>query len=172
MDGDLIRSSICLVNSVKRILDKKNKGYGLSGSQIRCLHVIYRANIQSEEINQKDLESIFNLQKSSISGLLTSMEENGLIKRVTSKKDSRYKAIELTAKGNEIKGECCLLVSGQSFEEQSTEVVDWTEEQICQKVADRIEIYGEKPNTAIKEVAKALGYKKQAIYQIYHEIHS
>ena len=102
MDGDLIRSSICLVNSVKRILDKKNKGYGLSGSQIRCLHVIYRANIQSEEINQKDLESIFNLQKSSISGLLTSMEENGLIKRVTSKKDSRYKAIELTAKGNEI----------------------------------------------------------------------
>lgn len=102
MDGDLIRSSICLVNSVKRILDKKNKGYGLSGSQIRCLHVIYRANIQSEEINQKDLESIFNLQKSSISGLLTSMEENGLIKRVTSKKDSRYKAIELTVKGNEI----------------------------------------------------------------------
>lgn len=76
------------------------------------------------------------------------------------------------AKDNEIKGECCLLVSGQSFEEQSTEVVTLTEEQIRQKVADRIEIYGEKPNTAIKEVAKALGYKKQAIYQIYHEIHS
>lgn len=76
------------------------------------------------------------------------------------------------AKDNEIKGECCLLVSGQSFEEQSTEVVALTEEQIRQKVADRIEIYGEKPNTAIKEVAKALGYKKQAIYQIYHEIHS
>ncbi len=76
------------------------------------------------------------------------------------------------AKDNEIKGECCLLVSGQSLEEQSTEEVDWTEEQIRQKVADRIEIYGEKPNAAIKEVAKALGYKKQAIYQIYHEIHS
>ena len=76
------------------------------------------------------------------------------------------------AKDNEIKGECCLLVSGQSLEEQATEVVTLTEEQIRQKVADRIEIYGEKPNTAIKEVAKALGYKKQAIYQIYHEIHS
>ena len=76
------------------------------------------------------------------------------------------------AKDNEIKGECCLLVSGQSLEEQATEEVHLTEEQIRQKVADRIEIYGEKPNTAIKEVAKALGYKKQAIYQIYHEIHS
>ena len=76
------------------------------------------------------------------------------------------------AKDNEIKGECCLLVSGQSIEEQSAEVVALTEEQIRQKVADRIEIYGEKPNTAIKEVAKALGYKKQVIYQIYHEIHS
>ena len=76
------------------------------------------------------------------------------------------------AKDNEIKGECCLLVSGQSFEEQSTEVVALTEEQIRQKVIDRIEVYGEKPNTAIKEVAKELGYKKQEIYQIYHEIHS
>ena len=76
------------------------------------------------------------------------------------------------AKDNEIKGECCLLVSGQSLEEQATEEVHLTEEQIRQKVIDRIEVYGEKPNTAIKEVAKALGYKKQAIYQIYHEIHS
>ena len=76
------------------------------------------------------------------------------------------------AKDNEIKGECCLLVSGKSLEEQTTEEVHLTEEQIRQKVVDRIEVYGEKPNTAIKEVAKALGYKKQAIYQIYHEIHS
>ncbi|RBR29957.1 16S rRNA (cytidine(1402)-2'-O)-methyltransferase [Enterococcus cecorum] len=76
------------------------------------------------------------------------------------------------AKDNEIKGECCLLVSGQSLEEQATEEVHLTEEQIRQKVIDRIEVYGEKPNTAIKEVAKELGYKKQAIYQIYHEIHS
>lgn len=76
------------------------------------------------------------------------------------------------AKDNEIKGECCLLVSGQSLEEQATEEVHLTEEQIRQKVIDRIEVYGEKPNTAIKEVAKELGYKKQAIYQTYHEIHS
>lgn len=75
-------------------------------------------------------------------------------------------------KDNEIKGECCLLVSGQSLEEQATEEVHLTEEQIRQKVIDRIEVYGEKPNTAIKEVAKELGYKKQEIYQIYHEIHS
>lgn len=102
MDGDLIRSCICLVNSVKRILDSKNKGYGFSGSQIRCLHVIDRANADDKEINQKDLESIFNLQKSSISGLLTSMEEKGLIMRVTSSKDSRHKAIKLTDKGNEL----------------------------------------------------------------------
>lgn len=101
MDGDLIRSCICLVNSVKRILDSKNKEYGFSGSQIRCLHVIYRANSENKEINQKDLESVFNLQKSSISGLLTSMEEKGLIVRIPSSKDSRHKAIELTDKGKE-----------------------------------------------------------------------
>lgn len=102
MNGDLIRSAIKLSNSVKRILDQRNKEYGCSGALIRCLHEIYRANARGEEINQKDLEINFNLQKSSMSGLLKSMEEKDLIERINSKRDSRYKAIILTEKGKKI----------------------------------------------------------------------
>lgn len=102
MNGDLIRSAIKLSNSVKRILDQRNKEYECSGAQIRCLHEIYRANARGEEINQKDLEINFNLQKSSMSGLLKSMEEKNLIERINSKRDSRYKAIILTEKGKKI----------------------------------------------------------------------
>ncbi len=70
----------------------------MSGAQVRCLHVIQRAEEKGENINQKELEIIFNIQKSSMSQLLATMEEKNLIVRVPSLSDSRIKNITLTKK--------------------------------------------------------------------------
>lgn len=98
MEGDALREVLTLSNSIRRILSSINKEYGISGSQIRCLHVIQRAEIDGGHINQKELEVIFNIQKSSMSELLRSMEEKNLIVRIPSKTDNRIKNVSLTEK--------------------------------------------------------------------------
>lgn len=102
MEGDALREVLTLSNSIRRILSSINKEYDISGSQIRCLHVIQRAEIDGGHINQKELEVIFNVQKSSMSELLRSMEEKNLIVRIPSKTDNRIKNVSLTEKGKRL----------------------------------------------------------------------
>lgn len=102
MEGGALREVLTLSNSIRRILSSINKEYGISGSQIRCLHVIQRAEIDGGHINQKELEVIFNVQKSSMSELLRSMEEKNLIVRIPSKTDNRIKNVSLTEKGKRL----------------------------------------------------------------------
>ena len=65
-----------------------------SPTQMRIIDYI----IQNEDkpIYQKDLESIFNLRRATISEVLITMEKNGMIERVISKDDSRTKEIKLS----------------------------------------------------------------------------
>ncbi len=102
MDGDILREVLSFCNSIRRTLSNVNKQYGVSGSQIRCLHVIQRAEMKGEPINQKELENIFNVQKSSMSELLASMEEKNLITRIPSETDNRIKNVILTEKGKQL----------------------------------------------------------------------
>lgn len=51
---------------------------------------------QEKEINQKDLEKALNVSKATVSGALFSMEKNNIIRRITSKSDSRSKQIVIT----------------------------------------------------------------------------
>ncbi|MBP1041789.1 MarR family transcriptional regulator [Vagococcus sp. BWB3-3] len=48
---------------------------------------------------QKDLESEFNIRRSTATGILQVLEKNNLIDRQTSKQDARLKKIILTAEG-------------------------------------------------------------------------
>lgn len=56
----------------------------------------------NQEINQKDLESILNIRRATISGVLQNMEKKNLIKRVTNREDVRTKKIILNEKTKEI----------------------------------------------------------------------
>ena len=76
-------------------LDKKlNIKKMPSPTQMRIINYI----IQNEDkpIYQKDLESIFNLRRATISEVLITMEKNGMIERVISKNDLRAKEIKLS----------------------------------------------------------------------------
>ncbi len=67
---------------------------------------------------------------------------------------------------NTLKGECCLLVEGQSEQEVDISLPQAPlKEQVKQFIAT-----GLRPNDAIKEVAKQNKLKKQKVYNAYHEL--
>ncbi|OSB12389.1 MarR family winged helix-turn-helix transcriptional regulator [Paraclostridium bifermentans] len=53
---------------------------------------------KDKDVFQKDLESVFDLKRSSISLMLNNMEKSGFIERVLVKEDGRLKKIILTEK--------------------------------------------------------------------------
>lgn len=93
---------------------------------------------REEEIYQKDLEKIFNLRRSTISGILQTMEKNGLIERITDANDTRTKKIVLNQKAKKI------FNMNQKKIEEITEVVtkDISEEEleIFSKIIEKMKI--------------------------------
>lgn len=57
---------------------------------------------KDKDVFQKDLESVFDLKRSSISLMLNNMEKRGLIERMLVKEDGRLKKIVLTEKSIKI----------------------------------------------------------------------
>lgn len=57
---------------------------------------------KNKDVFQKDLESVFDLKRSSISLMLNNMEKSGLIERMLVKEDGRLKKIVLTEKSIKI----------------------------------------------------------------------
>lgn len=55
-----------------------------------------------EDIYQRDLEQILNLRRATVSGVLQTMEKNGLLERVTHSLDARTKKIILNEKAKAI----------------------------------------------------------------------
>lgn len=53
----------------------------------------YLIKHQNEMVYQKDLEDVLNLRRATVSGVLHTMEKNGLIKRLTCNNDARTKVI-------------------------------------------------------------------------------
>lgn len=78
---------------------KSNEQNILSPVQIDIMEYLAEA---TEEVYQKELEKEFRLRKSTISGILQTMEKNGMIRKFESKGDFRSKRIELTKKGKDI----------------------------------------------------------------------
>ena len=67
---------------------------------------------------------------------------------------------------NPLKGECLLIVSGQDETELSEAAEDLDPAEL---VANLVEA-GEKPNQAIKKIAKTYGLNRQEVYNAYHGI--
>ena len=76
------------------IKDKEN----LLPTPTQCQIIAYILNNKNKDIYQKDLEKVLNLRRATVSGVLHTMEKNGLIKRVTDESDTRTKKIILNEK--------------------------------------------------------------------------
>lgn len=62
----------------------------------------YLIKQRDEDVYQKELEKLFNLKRATVSGVLQTMEKNGLISRVVDHKDTRTKKILLNEKTREL----------------------------------------------------------------------
>lgn len=67
-------------------------------SQIQIIQYIVTSK---KTVYQSELEDVLNLRRATVSGILMTMEKNGIIKRVASKKDARTKEIILNEKVEE-----------------------------------------------------------------------
>lgn len=92
---------INLANQIKRKIGKESAEYGITSIQGRIIGFLYW-EASKRDIFQKDIETEFNIRRSSVTSVLQLMEKNELIKRVSVSEDARLKKIILTEKGVEI----------------------------------------------------------------------
>ena len=92
-----------LENEIKKNLlkeeSKNNDSYHLSGTQHRIMK--YLINHKDEDVHQNVLEKELNLTRSTISGVLQTMEKHQIIERKKSKLDTRTKIITLSSESEE-----------------------------------------------------------------------
>ena len=96
MVNDMLLFSIGAVGRlVRKLGDRHVKAAGLTSAQFQVMFLLNESN----GICQHDIENEFSLSRAAVSGLLDSMENAGLIRRVVSDNDRRLRIIEITPEG-------------------------------------------------------------------------
>lgn len=84
-----------LENMILRNLISDNEELSLILTPTQMLIVEYILKHENEDIYQKDLEEVLNLRRATVSGVLQTMEKNGLLERISHLEDARIKKIIL-----------------------------------------------------------------------------
>lgn len=103
----LDKNIICEIKELDSLIIRKNINYfkdlfGNPAGFRQNIIIVYLIDHQNEKVYQKDLEKLFDIRRSTITGILKTMEKNSLIKRLDSVDDGRCKEVILTesAKNN------------------------------------------------------------------------
>ena len=88
-------------NLAKKVLERQAAA---SGQELTIMHAwiigfLYNAK---EPVYQRDVEREFKINRATVSGMLTLMEQKGLIRRSSVSHDGRLKRIELTEHGRRL----------------------------------------------------------------------
>ena len=86
LQNELIRKTFKEIKHVHNCL--------ISPVQMQIMDYLLKNN--DKDVYQKDLENILNVRKSTLSGVISTMTKNSIIKRVTSDKDLRNNKIVFT----------------------------------------------------------------------------
>ncbi|MGO2298974.1 MarR family winged helix-turn-helix transcriptional regulator [Paucilactobacillus nenjiangensis] len=96
MEQNLARLIKKTSNQMTRKFDKFAREFDLTSVQISVID--YMSQNPTIEIQQRNVEHEFNIQRSTATVLLQKMEQKDLIIRTTSKDDARQKTLNLTDK--------------------------------------------------------------------------
>ena len=101
----------------------------------------YLYHHQDRDIYQRDLQEVFHLRRSTVTGILQQMEKNGMVIRSSVESDARLKKITLTSKAVALHES---IISGiQKTEEMISKGLTPAEKQAflltCQKIRDNLE---------------------------------
>ena len=83
---------------VKRLMNRhltENNSYGLTGMQFAIVSYLAKESAE-RDVFQKDLEQKFDIRKSTVTGILNTMERDGLLLRETVPYDARLRKMMLT----------------------------------------------------------------------------
>ena len=83
----------------KRNIDQATAKFGLTAEQGRTM--LYLHQHCKEVVHLTDLETSFNLRKSTLTSTINNLEKNGYVVRIVENDDQRQKRLELTQKGEE-----------------------------------------------------------------------
>ena len=90
-----------LSKKIRRYCDRNASEMGLTGTQGRVLCYILITS-QWQDIYQRDIEDVFEIRRSTATGILQLLERDGYIERVSVPTDARLKKIVLTDKAKEL----------------------------------------------------------------------
>lgn len=79
----------------KMMSETKMSGYNISPVQIKIIHYLFKN--KDKIVYQRDIEKFLDVRRSTVSGILQTMEKNNFINRVDSLEDARLKQIILTS---------------------------------------------------------------------------
>ena len=114
-----------------KAIDESERLTGMHGWVVGFLY-----DNRDRDIFQKDLENIIDIRKSSITSMLQTMEQNGLIERQSVVQDARLKKILLTKKGLELQSR--VKTTLDNFEESIKEDISSEELEVFFKVLEKI----------------------------------
>ncbi|WP_407372381.1 MarR family winged helix-turn-helix transcriptional regulator [Carnobacterium sp.] len=92
-----------LVNFIHRNVDsfkKEDEKYPIT--KMHGMIIGFLNNAKDEDVFQKDIEKKFSMRRSTTSKMLKSMEDKGLIERISIEKDARVKKLQLSEKGQSL----------------------------------------------------------------------
>ncbi|MBS5885493.1 MarR family transcriptional regulator [Clostridium sp.] len=130
-----------LSHKIKRRIGKVSLEYGISSMQAKILGYIFH-QAPKRDIFQKTIEEEFDIRRSSVTSVLSLMEKNGLIERVSVCEDARLKKIILTDKGIEVHKsvykeiETVEYIIYNSLSEEELELFSEILERLSKKIAD------------------------------------
>lgn len=91
-------------NRLRRNSGKVQEKFGITRAQGNILGFILLEGME-RQVYQRDVEKEFGLRPSTATGLLQALEEKGLIRRISDKRDGRYKILQATDYAKEIQKE-------------------------------------------------------------------
>lgn len=83
-----------LANSQRRLIENLAGDKNYSGAQGKVLHYLFIN--EGSTVYQKEIEAAFGLRPSTATEILNSLVDMGVIKRIPSREDGRFKEIVLT----------------------------------------------------------------------------
>ena len=100
MEDRSLGFEIKLLNNMilRRIIKDSKECCECAISPIQIKAVNYLIEHKKETIYQRDIEKSLMVRRSTVSGILKTMEKNGFIKRIDSKEDARLKEIVICKK--------------------------------------------------------------------------
>ena len=130
--SNLVKRKIDCSEEIKQLRE-------LTGTQGHIIGFVSKRNARGQEVYQKDIENEMSLRRSSVTGLLSAMEEKGFIQRQSVKSDKRINKIVLTDKAKVFNKS--VIAYFDSLDKEVKNIFEEQEYENLKKYLNKIEMY-------------------------------